>query len=97
MALCVRDNDATISSGARVTRRTILDDGAGALVSSDSVDSESARDANSRSTRRQRKFRQVLAHSKIRVQRGYGFGNYELPLFSSLHDERVPEFVRGSF
>ena len=47
MALCVRDNDATISSGARVTRRTILDDGAGALVSSDSVDSESARDANS--------------------------------------------------
>ena len=47
MALCVRDNDATISSGARVTRRTILGDGAGALVSSDSVDSESARDANS--------------------------------------------------
>ena len=45
MALCVRDNDATISSGARVTRRTILDDGAGALVSSDSVDSESARDS----------------------------------------------------
>ena len=41
MASCVRDNDA-ISSGAR-DEKNDTGDGAGALVSSDSVDSESAR------------------------------------------------------